>query len=148
MCLCSLGAYESQGLFKQALTDIQQVNRSDATSPETKEIEKRLKDIVSGRRPPSWELLFNLGHSLVCRFTCSEPGIACTATGVLHSQVHLWRRNQVRWQHTSTYENKPIDANSCLMELSLIKRFECWSLFFVFFNVELWTSAGCSGAIV
>lgn len=47
-----LGAYESQGLFKQALTDIQQVNRTDAASTETKDIEKRLKDLVSGRRPP------------------------------------------------------------------------------------------------
>ena len=45
------GAYENQGLFKQALTDIEKVNRSEATSAETKEIEKRLKEIVSGKRP-------------------------------------------------------------------------------------------------
>jgi len=45
-------AYESQGLFKQALTDIQQVNRTDVASAETKESEKRLKDLVAGRRPP------------------------------------------------------------------------------------------------
>eukprot|EP00803_Ostreobium_quekettii_P008486 evm.model.scf_2126.1 EVM.evm.TU.scf_2126.1 scf_2126:13698-15628(-) len=43
-------AYEQQGLYKQALADIQQVNRGESASTETKEIEKRLKDVLSGRR--------------------------------------------------------------------------------------------------
>ncbi|KAK9822352.1 hypothetical protein WJX74_011010 [Apatococcus lobatus] len=45
-------AYENIGHFKQALSDIQKANKSESvTTPETQEAERRLKDIVSGRRP-------------------------------------------------------------------------------------------------
>jgi hypothetical protein len=46
-------AYEQQGLFKQALTDITKVNGSEGASAETKEAEKRLKDIMAGRNKPN-----------------------------------------------------------------------------------------------
>lgn len=43
-------AYESQGLYKQALSDIQAYNKTDAATDESKETEKRLKDLMSGRK--------------------------------------------------------------------------------------------------
>lgn len=44
-------AYESMGHYKQALSDIQKANKAETASPENVETEKRLKDIVSGKRP-------------------------------------------------------------------------------------------------
>jgi hypothetical protein len=43
-------AYEALGLFKQALSDVVAVNRGDAATQETREMERRLKDAVAGRR--------------------------------------------------------------------------------------------------
>lgn len=40
-------------MFRQALSDIQQINRSESSTEETKETERRLKDIIAGRRSPS-----------------------------------------------------------------------------------------------
>eukprot|EP00884_Botryococcus_braunii_P004781 jgi/Botrbrau1/14303/Bobra.0207s0008.1 len=44
-------AYENMGHYKQALSDIQKANKADSPSAENVETEKRLKDIVSGKRP-------------------------------------------------------------------------------------------------
>lgn len=44
-------SYEQQGLFKQALSDIQAVNKTEAASDESRDFEKRLKDVLAGRRP-------------------------------------------------------------------------------------------------
>ncbi|KAF8067116.1 CLMP1 [Scenedesmus sp. PABB004] len=44
-------ALERQGLFKQALTDIQAINKGDSASDDTREAERRLRDLVAGRRP-------------------------------------------------------------------------------------------------
>ncbi|GMH37813.1 hypothetical protein BSKO_05686 [Bryopsis sp. KO-2023] len=44
-------ALEQQGLYKQALQDIQQFNRGDESTETTQELEKRLKDVLAGRRP-------------------------------------------------------------------------------------------------
>ena len=69
------GAYESQGLFKQALTDVQQVNRSDAATTESKENEKRLKEIVAGRRAPGMlELLYEISPTFKTMFAGSPGG--------------------------------------------------------------------------
>lgn len=52
-------SYEQQGLYKQALSDIQQVNKTDAATDDTRDMEKRLKEVLSGKRvgaangPPS-----------------------------------------------------------------------------------------------
>jgi hypothetical protein len=43
-------ALEQQGLYKQALADVQALNRCDAANDESREAERRLKDIMSGRR--------------------------------------------------------------------------------------------------
>eukprot|EP00210_Caulerpa_lentillifera_P004482 g4276.t1 len=61
-------AYENQGLYKKALTDIQQVNRSDGATNETKEVEKRLKEFVAGRRPASSRLPPMLYFTAKCTF--------------------------------------------------------------------------------
>ncbi|GBF87664.1 hypothetical protein Rsub_00375 [Raphidocelis subcapitata] len=42
---------EQQGLYKQALADIQAVNRSDAASKESRDAERRVRDALAGRRP-------------------------------------------------------------------------------------------------
>ena len=42
---------EMQGLYKQALADIQAVNRSDAATTESRDAERRIKDALAGRRP-------------------------------------------------------------------------------------------------
>lgn len=44
-------ALEKQGLYKQALTDIQTINKSESASDDSREAERRLKDLVAGRRP-------------------------------------------------------------------------------------------------
>lgn len=44
-------ALEQQGLYKQALQDIQQVNKGEEVSEASQESEKRLKEVLSGRRP-------------------------------------------------------------------------------------------------
>lgn len=46
-------AYEQQALYKQALSDVQAINKTDAATDESRESEKRLKDIMAGRRPGS-----------------------------------------------------------------------------------------------
>ncbi|BDA44746.1 probable protein CLMP1 [Coccomyxa sp. Obi] len=43
-------AYEQMGHFKQALSDIQKANKTDTANPEIQESEKRLRDIVTGKR--------------------------------------------------------------------------------------------------
>lgn len=44
-------AYENLGLYKQALSDIQKANKSELANSDTAEAEKRLRDIISGKRP-------------------------------------------------------------------------------------------------
>lgn len=44
-------AYEQLGLYKQALSDIQKANKSELSNNDTAEAEKRLRDIISGKRP-------------------------------------------------------------------------------------------------
>lgn len=44
-------ALEKQGLYKQALADIQAVNRTESANDDSREAEKRLKDLMAGRRP-------------------------------------------------------------------------------------------------
>lgn len=44
-------ALEQQGLYKQALTDIQQVNKGEDASESSQESERRLKEVLAGRRP-------------------------------------------------------------------------------------------------
>ena len=44
---------EQQGLYKQALSDMQLVNRSPSATDETRESERRLRDTLAGRRPSS-----------------------------------------------------------------------------------------------
>lgn len=43
-------ALEQQGLYKMALADVQAINKSDGATDETRDAEKRLKDIMAGRR--------------------------------------------------------------------------------------------------
>ncbi|KAK9834855.1 hypothetical protein WJX81_004062 [Elliptochloris bilobata] len=43
-------AYEQMGHYKQALSDIQKANKAETANPDTQETEKRLKDIVAGKR--------------------------------------------------------------------------------------------------
>lgn len=43
-------AYEHMGQYKQALSDIQKVNKTDSASQDTAESEKRLRDAVAGKR--------------------------------------------------------------------------------------------------
>ncbi|KAK9795869.1 hypothetical protein WJX73_001707 [Symbiochloris irregularis] len=43
-------AYEQMGHFKQALSDIQKANKADTANPDTQETEKRLKDLVAGKK--------------------------------------------------------------------------------------------------
>ena len=43
-------AYEAMGHYKQALHDYQKANKADSANPDTQEAEKRLKDIVTGKR--------------------------------------------------------------------------------------------------
>lgn len=44
-------ALEQQGLYKQALADVQALNKAEGASDETRDSERRLKEIMSGRRP-------------------------------------------------------------------------------------------------
>lgn len=44
-------AYEQMGHYKQALSDVQKANKGSEATPETQEAEKRLKDLMSGKRP-------------------------------------------------------------------------------------------------
>jgi tetratricopeptide (TPR) repeat protein len=46
-------ALEQLGLYKQALADVQALNRGDAANDESREAERRLKDTMSGRRSGS-----------------------------------------------------------------------------------------------
>eukprot|EP00887_Chlorella_sp_A99_P006660 scaffold3.g6660.t1 len=43
-------AFVAMGLFKQALTDFQRANKLDTATTESREAEKRLRDIVTGKR--------------------------------------------------------------------------------------------------
>ncbi len=43
-------AYEHLGLYKQALSDIQKANKTNMANADTAEIEKRLRDTISGKR--------------------------------------------------------------------------------------------------
>lgn len=46
-------AYEQQGLYKQALSDVQAINKTESATIETRDSEKRLKDIMAGRNRPA-----------------------------------------------------------------------------------------------
>ncbi len=48
---CRAKAYEQLGQLKQALADLQRANRLDAATPDTRESERRLKDLVGGKKP-------------------------------------------------------------------------------------------------
>lgn len=41
-------AYEAQGLYKQALSDVQALNKTADATPDSQSSEQRLKDIMSG----------------------------------------------------------------------------------------------------
>ncbi len=45
-------AYELQGLYSKALSDVAVINKSDSSTPETQEAEMRLRDLAS-KRPAS-----------------------------------------------------------------------------------------------
>jgi tetratricopeptide (TPR) repeat protein len=59
-------ALEAMGLYKQALSDVQKVNKLDDAPPENQATEKRLKDILAGKKPA------NAGSSLVGRRKASS----------------------------------------------------------------------------
>mmetsp|Transcript_14445 Transcript_14445/g.43688 ORF Transcript_14445/g.43688 Transcript_14445/m.43688 type:complete len:721 (-) Transcript_14445:878-3040(-) len=44
-------ALEAMGLYKQALGDVQKANKADDSAPENQATEKRLKDILAGKKP-------------------------------------------------------------------------------------------------
>ncbi|GBF89198.1 hypothetical protein Rsub_01915 [Raphidocelis subcapitata] len=44
---------EQQGLYKQALSDIQAINRGPSATDATRDLERRLRDTLAGRRPAS-----------------------------------------------------------------------------------------------
>ncbi|KAL3157883.1 hypothetical protein ABBQ32_012294 [Trebouxia sp. C0010 RCD-2024] len=44
-------AYENMGHYKQALSDVQKANKGPGATPETQEAEKRLKELLAGKRP-------------------------------------------------------------------------------------------------
>mmetsp|Transcript_5803 Transcript_5803/g.16302 ORF Transcript_5803/g.16302 Transcript_5803/m.16302 type:complete len:613 (-) Transcript_5803:272-2110(-) len=46
-------AYEAQGLYKQALSDVQAINKTADASADTQSAEQRLKDIMSGKMKPT-----------------------------------------------------------------------------------------------
>eukprot|EP00210_Caulerpa_lentillifera_P005134 g4906.t1 len=71
-------AYEIQGLYKKALTDIQQLNRSEASTNETKEVEKRLKDVIAGRRPPPARMPPMLYFSAKCTYESEVRSVHLT----------------------------------------------------------------------
>jgi hypothetical protein len=45
-------ALEAQGLYKQALSDVQALNRTSDATPDSQSSEQRLKDIMSGSKSP------------------------------------------------------------------------------------------------
>lgn len=46
-------ALEQQGQYKKALSDMQVVNRTEAANDDTRDTERRLREVMSGRRPAS-----------------------------------------------------------------------------------------------
>lgn len=62
-------AYEQQGLYKQALSDVQTINKTGDASADSKATEQRLKDIMSGearptqRSAPLWTTTINHNHA-------------------------------------------------------------------------------------
>lgn len=60
-------AYENMGHYKQALSDVQKANKGSDSSPETQEAEKRLKDLMSGKRPTSNTLATANGNTAAAK---------------------------------------------------------------------------------
>ena len=96
-------AYEAQGLYKQALADAQAVNKTDAANAESRDLERRVKELMASRGRPASASASNPFHLTIKATLGAESKLIYSSLTVSYADLLA----QVRSKFPSAGAQRP-----------------------------------------